>query len=429
MLGPGLSLEQAPPFSVPLRFFLTAPLFLIAAGLGAALFPDWTAAPLIPATLALTHLLTLGFLGMAMLGAMSQMLPVVAGAPLPGVRGVAWVSHLGLLLGTPLLALGLYGGQTVWLAVGSILLGLGLLVFLGAVGLALMRAQASDTTQAMRLAAFTLVVTLFLGLGMASWLIGFWMPETPLDWLASHVLWGLGGWVGILVMGSAWQVVPMLQLTPPYPPRLTRWLWRAMLLALPLATLPPGPWNRAGQGLAALALITFAVTTLRLQGQRKRKLADVTLDFWRIGMVCLIAAALLAIGHSLQALPEAGILLAGLLFLIGFAVSVVTGMLYKIVPFLAWFHLQARAGFKPGQPNMRDYLPEARARGQFRLHLAALLCLLAAPFLPPLALPGGLLLSASAAWLGWNLRRAVRLYQQAGAAVNSNRGMSLSFRF
>jgi hypothetical protein len=91
-------------------------------------------------------------------------------------------------------------------------------------------------------------------------------------------------------------------------------------------------------------------------------------------------------------------------------------MLCKIVPFLAWFHLQARLGYRPGQPSMRDYLPEARARGQFRLHLAALACLLAAPFLPWLAVPGGLLLAASAAWLGWNLWQAQGLYQRTGAA-------------
>jgi len=416
MIGPGLSLEQAPPFSVPLRFFLSAPLFLIAAGLGAALLPDWTAAPLTPATLALTHLVTLGFLGMAMLGAMSQMLPVVSGAPLPNARLVAWVSHLGLLLGTPCLALGLYGGEAALLMAGSSLIGLSLLVFLGAVGLALMRAQVNDTTQAMRLAAFTLGVTLFLGLGMASWLIGQWAPDAPLDWLTSHVLWGLGGWVGVLVMGSAWQVVPMLQLTPPYPPRLTRWLWRAMLIGLPLGTLTPSPWREAGQVMAALVLITFALATLRLQSQRKRKVEDVTLDFWRVGMVCLIAAVLLALAQMQRALPDAWTLLAGLLFLIGFAASVVTGMIYKIVPFMAWFHLQARAGFKRGQPNMRDYLPETHARGQYRLHLAALLCLLAAPFQPLLALPGGLLLTASAAWLGWNLLQVLRLYRQAGAA-------------
>ena len=76
----GLSLEQAPPFSVPLRFFLTAPWFLVVAALlilwqGPAIFASrWH-----PATLALTHLLTLGFMAQVMLGALLQMLPVVVG--------------------------------------------------------------------------------------------------------------------------------------------------------------------------------------------------------------------------------------------------------------------------------------------------------------------------------------------------------------
>ncbi|MDO9227796.1 MAG: hypothetical protein Q8M09_03615 [Pseudomonadota bacterium] len=417
MLAPGLSLEQAPPFSVPLRFILVAPLFLFAAGLVAALRPEWAATSQAPVTLALTHLVTLGFLGMAMLGAMSQMLPVVAGAPLPSPRGVAWVSHIGLLLGTPLLALGLERGESALLSAGSSLIGLGLLVFLGAAGLALMRAPASDTTRAMRLAAFTLGITLCLGLGLASWLIGLWSPAAPVDWLAGHVLWGLGGWIGVLVMGSAWQVVPMLQLTPPYPLWLTRWLWRGMLIGLPLATLVPAPWHGAGLLLVALALLAFAIATLYLQSRRKRKLSDTTLDFWRLGMASLIAAVPLALAHALYGLPDAWVLLAGLLFLVGFAASVVSGMLYKILPFLAWFHLQARRGFKLGQPSMRDYLPEARARGHFRLHLVALACLLAAPFLNWLALPAGLLLAASAVWLGWNLLQTWLLYRRADAAA------------
>ncbi len=418
MLGPGIFPEQGPPFSVPLRYFLSAPLFLIAAGLGAALLPDWTGAALATATLALTHLVTLGFLGMAMLGAMSQMLPVVSGAPMPRVRGVAWVSHLGLLLGTPLLALGLYSGQAPPLELGAGLIGLGLLVFLGALGAALLRARASDTTRAMRLAALALAVTWALGSGLAAWLGGLWQPGDPVLWLGNHALWGLGGWVAALVMGSAWQVVPMLQLTPPYPPRLTSWLGRALLLALPLASVSAQPWRVAGETGVAALLIAFAIATLRLQSQRKRRLADVTLEFWRVGMVCLVAASLAWWTLALAPTPwaESWTLLAGEVFLLGFAVSVVNGMLYKIVPFLAWFHLQARLGFKSGQPNMRDYLPEARARGQYRMHLAALACLFAAPFLPWLAAPGGLLLAASATWLGWNLHQVLRRYKQAVAA-------------
>ena len=67
MITAGLSLEQAPPFNVPLRFFLTAPPFLLlAAGLLLWQGPDLFASRWLPATLALTHLLTLGFMAQVM---------------------------------------------------------------------------------------------------------------------------------------------------------------------------------------------------------------------------------------------------------------------------------------------------------------------------------------------------------------------------
>ena len=80
----GLALERAPPIAVPFRFFLTAPLFLFAAGGGAV----WSGPEALtwrgsPAALAATHFVTLGFMTMVMAGAMLQMLPVLAGAPVP----------------------------------------------------------------------------------------------------------------------------------------------------------------------------------------------------------------------------------------------------------------------------------------------------------------------------------------------------------
>jgi hypothetical protein len=97
----GLSLEQAPPFSVPLRFFLTAPWFLVLAALlmlwqGPGIFASrW-----LPATLALTHLLTLGFMAQVMLGALMQMLPVMVGVVIPRPRLIAALIHIPLTLGT-----------------------------------------------------------------------------------------------------------------------------------------------------------------------------------------------------------------------------------------------------------------------------------------------------------------------------------------
>ena len=78
-----LSFENAPPFAAPLRFFLTAPLFSLAAGLLLmAAGPDLLASRWTPGLLAATHLITVGFMLQVMLGALIQILPVVAGVNL-----------------------------------------------------------------------------------------------------------------------------------------------------------------------------------------------------------------------------------------------------------------------------------------------------------------------------------------------------------
>ncbi|HEY5791152.1 MAG TPA: hypothetical protein VIX81_11035, partial [Gammaproteobacteria bacterium] len=107
MSYPGLSLDQAPPLAAPFRFFLTAPLF----GLAAALFLLWSGADALAtrwsaAALVLTHLLTLGVLSMVMFGALLQMLPVVAGSPVAHPRLVAGAAHALLVAGTVALAAG-----------------------------------------------------------------------------------------------------------------------------------------------------------------------------------------------------------------------------------------------------------------------------------------------------------------------------------
>ncbi|MCZ7654672.1 MAG: hypothetical protein M5R42_10950 [Rhodocyclaceae bacterium] len=100
-MQPGLSFEQAPPISVPFRFFLTAPLFGMAAGLlllwqgPQAFVSRWT-----PVALALTHLLAVGFMLQAMCGALLQMLPVAAGANIWQPRRVTHLTHAGLTIGT-----------------------------------------------------------------------------------------------------------------------------------------------------------------------------------------------------------------------------------------------------------------------------------------------------------------------------------------
>lgn len=428
----GLSYDQAPPFAAPLHFFQIAPIFLLfAAGLG--LFqPDWLLDRWSPAALALTHLVSLGFLAMVMLGSLLQMLPVVLGAPVPAVRLVAWFGLFGLSAGTPSLALGFLLGEPLWFYAAMLILFAGLAPFIIAIAFSLISTTASPhIAWPIRLAALSLLTVLTLGITLAGSLVGLWPISNAYELTALHSAWGLIGWVLILVIGLAYQVVPMLQITPPYPVRLSRWLTWIMLLGLLLFSGSPlTGWGSASSQLGVLLLcaasLAFALTTLRIQAQRRRKVGDVTLDFWRLGMASLILAALLFpfLDHFPTDWATPAEISLGIVFLLGFAASVVQGMLYKIVPFLAWFHLKTQTGAKVGSiPNMKEMLPEKWARQHFRLHLAMLVLLIPAPLLPaPAAQLGAsaglLLLAAGAIRLGLNLHHAKTLFLRHGGRLD-----------
>lgn len=416
----GLSYQQGPPLALPLRFFLAAPLFLMLAGVAAlAAGPAALASRWNPAVAAITHLLTLGFLAMVMVGALLQMLPVVLGARVPAVRAVAGVALAGLVAGTPLLAAGLAWTDPVLLDAAMALLAAGLLPFLVAMAVSLLRSGvASSVAWPMRQAWLGLALTLALGLHLAAGLAGRAGGGDFAGLVQLHLAWGLGGWVLILVVGVAYQVVPMLQLTPAYPALATRWLTWLILLGLVAygsGQWLHGVWPDVGLTGVALGASSFALLTLWLHKRRRRKLGDTTLSFWRLGMASLLGCVLLAPWLHDDRLQ----LVFGLLFLLGFAASVVNGMLYKIVPFLAWFHLQAQTQARAGAiPNMKEFVPDTLAGRHLRLHLAALACLLPAPFLPwPAAASGWLLLILSGDRLWRNLLAARRAFLAHGGRL------------
>ncbi len=415
-----LSLSQTPPLSVPLRFFLTAPLFLGAAALLLGLSGDvFSAGRWSPTMLALTHLVTLGFLGMCMVGAIQQLLPVLIGITIPSPRLFSGLLHLAMTAGITLLVMGMAWSQPLWLKWGAGLLLPALLLFIGVVGQALWRTRSRHATVA---AMGTALCGLLLLGGIALWLLWFGRWQLPLAYPLTrlHIGWGVLAWIGALLIGVAYQVVPMFQITPDYPSRLRRWLIPALgflLLSWSLCYLWLPSLAPLAELLLAMLFFLFAVQTLRLQQQRKRRLADVTLDFWRLAMACLMLALLAWVAGQWLVWKQLDLVI-GALFLLGFATSAVNGMLYKIVPFLVWLHLnnrlQAQGSWQGSVPNMKQIIPVVATRRQFRLHVIALLVLLLALMLPDVvgARSAALLWLANALYLWWNLLQGLRLYRR-----------------
>jgi hypothetical protein len=422
-----LSFDQAPPLTAVARFFLSAPLFALAA----AVLLLWVGEPALqsrwsPSTLALTHLFTLGFMAMAMIGALFHILPVVAGTTLPQTQRTARVVHALLSAGTAALAAGFWFAQPRLFQLALPLLVAAFLWLLCTCTVGLWQPHApgaAATVAAVRLALAALAVTVTLGALLAA---GFAWPAAtalPPGLLTDiHALWGLFGWAGLLVIGVAFQVVPMFQVTPLYPQRLTRVLALTLFLLLVLWSISAAVSRGQPQLLRSMvsatllcAYATFALATLRLLARRKRA-SDATTLFWRLAMASLLGCAALWLMPA-QRMGGAQPLALGLLFIVGFVVSSINGMLYKIVPFLVWYHLQATAaGAAHAVPGVRLILPDAPAKRQFWVHCCALAMLLAATLYPAaMTRPAACALCASSFWLFLNVRRALRVYWRIGA--------------
>jgi hypothetical protein len=420
-----LSFDKAPPFAAPLRFFLSGPLFIVAAGVLLALGGNEAlASRWLPSLLAIVHLLTVGFMLQVMLGALIQVMPVVAGANLADPLAVARPVHLGLNLGAALLAWGLYTSEPLQLQISALILLSTAGFFLWHAGRALYAVPTtSPTIRGLKLSLFGLAGALILGGLLVGALARGWaLPAAPLADL--HAAWGLGAWGGILLAAVAFVVVPMFQLTPGYPARPSWWLPPLALAACLLWALAlwlDSPWLLAFARLALfLPALLFAAYTLHLQRQRRRARPDATYRYWQLALTCTIFAVFLASTAGFwPALAERqeSALLVGILLLPGAFVAFIAGMLYKIVPFLAWFHLQNIGRGKTTVPPMNRLLADDEMQRQFHVHALAVGLLLVAVFLPAFVLTAGAVLALSGAWLGVNLTRAVLAFRREHAAI------------
>jgi hypothetical protein len=384
-----LSLQDAPPIEIPVSFFLTAPLFLAAAGaivlLGGAdvLTSRWQ-----PLTLTVTHLGTLGFISMVMLGATYQMVAVVVGSPVPWPRIAHGVNAL-FALGVAGFCWGIarMDPSVVFVAIAA--LTVAVCLFVVPVGIALFKAPSVDATVfGIRVAVGCFFLAAVAGIWMAHGFSGMGFPGSRLLWSQAHLCVALLGWVGGLIAAVSWQVLPMFYLAPHSPSALK---WTVQILAAVgaigptiilgvdyLDLLDESPLLLesvaaavAAPGILAVWLLHPAVAAWSLS-QRRRKRIDGSLHFWQAGLSIAPLTALSAVAAWSLDAPHWDILF-GWLALWGWVGMIMHGMLTRIVPFLVWLHRFAPLVGEIRVPSIRKLHPDALTRRGFALHLGSLL--------------------------------------------------------
>jgi hypothetical protein len=425
-MSPAASFDQAPPLSAPLRFFLTAPLFAIGAGIvllwsGPELFASrWT-----PQALALTHMVTVGFMMQVMLGAMQQLLPVMAGANISRPLRVATLVHAAMTLGAILLVTAFLTSRPALFGAAVAFLGGGVASFIVAAFFALRAAASSSpVVRGMRLALVGLCVT--VGIGLLNALSMGWALGVPLEQLANvHLGWGFVAWGCAMLGAVGFVAVPMFQQTPPYPGWFGRGFGVVALLTVALWTVAELAGLTQGAAVLAVGVVlvaaSFALVTLQLQRRGKQAQRNPVQILWRVAMVSALLACglwLLARASDTVAQWQSWPLLFGALLLFGGFMSVVLGMLYKIVPFLVWLHLQNNGNGRLMAPSIKKILDEWHIFGQMVAHLVAVALVLLSVFWPGgFVYPAGLAMVGANAWLLRNLLAALSVYRSHMAKI------------
>ena len=397
--GPAISLagstaSGALPLWIPLPFLLTG---AVAAALFGALLPFIAPQALLslaaPHTLALVHVVTLGWLTMTIMGASLQLAPVILESPLRATWLVR-AQYPVYLEGVVLLVTGFWLARPPLMIAGGSLVVIAIAHYVGMLGATIIRATKRPLS-ARYLAASATYLCVVVSLGLTAALnlqFGFLGPAVT-RLLPTHIALGVVGWLTTTLMGVSYTLTRLFALAHDHSDALGRRnfaLLNGGVLGLAAGFALGWGWLQWIGGLALIAAVwLFAWDYSRMLRVRKRKMLDTTQrhGIAAVGYLCVVipAGVIVALWPSGPLGGAPALVALGLLALVGWLGQSVIGYLYKIVPFLVW---QARYAPRVGRervPLMRDLVDQRGAALSF--------------WLINIALPA----TALCALLGWTL--------------------------
>jgi hypothetical protein len=348
-----------PSFRLPAEHFVAALSWLAIGAVGLVLVAPLLAAGgfLAPRVVAVTHAFTLGLVTTAIFGALYQIFPVALGVA-PRSERVAHLTFWILQAGIVVLIAGAWWWRPILLAAGWCLLVL-------AVG-----GFSWNVLPARRRASRGRLIGLYvsgghMGLGLAMFIVaarigemlGWWQVDR-LGLLNAHVHLAIVGFATLTAVGVGSRLLPMFLISRNHATWPLRWIGPVVgaglvafatgqIWRIPALTLAGGLAGAAGLGL----YVYQAAEYFRRRTRRRLDpaLAHVLAAHAFLAIAIVVGLRLLEHGF------HTGLATAyGVLALLGWLTLLVTGVLYKILPFLTWLHrFSPRAGER-GLPTVAE---------------------------------------------------------------------------
>ncbi|WP_419768942.1 hypothetical protein [Arcobacter sp.] len=409
----GLSLDQAPPYKIPMIYYIIASFYLVGFCLCMFIYASGIENRYYYEAIAITHILTLGFFTHVMIGSLFQMIPVIIGVAYKKVNFQAIFVLLFFNIGTICFIISFLFSIKIFMHIASLCLLIALIFFALSTFFTILKTQDKNPTVKTFITALSF---LFLGviLGVIT-LINHGSGFTSKNFADVHITSIFFGWLIMLISGVSYKVVPMFYVTKEYPLFIKNhfyWIISLILIFLSLFIITDSKFVPIFKTLLAVFTLIFSLTTIYLLKNRKRPRIDTTINLWFFAMINLSFACVIWM-ISIWIKIDFDFLLA-VVFGLGFVYSIINGMLYKIVPFLTWFHLSSKMIF---DAEMSQVIKSKYMKLQYNIFIVSYFVFLLALLFKPFIYVAILLFLISSMILSYNIINAFKYYQKLNKTI------------
>ena len=297
-----------------------------------------------PGLLGLVHSAALFWLLPIAMGALHQMVPVLFERRVYSEK-IAWSALvLNVLGGSSLIAHMFTLNNSVGLMATGMMTALGVLLWVANLLLTIKSAGRPNLIGGHVVIALAFLATTAVIGGMLAW--NLWEPYLNWDhlrWLRGHAHLGIYGFFGILIMGVGYKLAEMFLLSYGADMRLGRWaLISATIGLLVLVATLMFSYSApvVGAILLGLSACLFVSQFGRILRKRLKRQLDVPWRHTLATLAWLLMATGLGLGLVFDLVPQMGVVQVSTIYifvgLFGFVGSVVSGQMFKIMPFLVW---------------------------------------------------------------------------------------------
>ena len=412
-----VSQDFAPPFKLISPFFILGAIFYLLSVVFIFFISTDNLSMLDTKILSFVHLFLLGFVMMIIFGAMAQLVPVVLEVGHFGVELFYAIWPL-LSIGTIMMAFG-FLSYPMLLPFGGVVVLIAMMIFVMEIFLTIKKVKKFNLViSSLLISNIFLFFGIIFGLVMALGYAG--MVAVDINaLLKGHVFLVVVGYIVVTIMGLSVVLLPMFGLSHGFSKKPLEIAIAAVslsVLAVVLSSLIGLVFLAyVGYGVAAVGLLIYFYFIYTIHKTRARKEIDIyakSLIFAYSSLMISLAFGLiyLAVGY------EPLLLASAWMIFFGFFAFVITGHIYKIIPFLVWFERFSPLVGKQKVPMLADMLPAKSSSAQFIFGALGVVVVAIA-----LLLEDGTILKAGASFL---LMGALAFVKSVFYMINYKEGIS-----